>query len=154
MLRDDNEQIAARAPKKPNTVSENLKPTSNTASREAFFISFASSARAMLLSLPPSAHANPAIMVTGGFRTRKGMAHALSSSSTDFVGVGRPACVEPALPRLLLDASLSDEEARSPIYSIKGLALFRMIPLGFLMAGAGTIWHSLVLAIVARGSSS
>lgn len=153
MLKDDHEQTAARSSKKMNTTSENLEPTSNTFSREAFFISFASSARSLLASLPPAASPSPAIMVTGGFRTRTGMAQALSSSSTDFVGVGRPACVDPALPIKLLDAKLSAGEARSPIYSVKGAELLRLIPLGVVMAGAGTIWHTMVLAIVARGSS-
>lgn len=154
MLQDDHEQVAAaNASKKINTVSENLEPTARTHSREAFFVSFASSARSMLLSLPKSAHAIPAIMVTGGFRTRTAMAAALESSSTDFVGVGRPACVDPALPIKLLDVKLSAAEARSPIYSVRGAGLLKMIPLGAMSAGAGTIWHSLVLAIVARGSS-
>ena len=89
-------------------------PSARSAAREAFFLSFASEARTLLQSLPPAPTPTPAptIMVTGGFRTRAGMAEAVMSSATDLIGVGRPACADPALPRTLLNPQIV--EARSP----------------------------------------
>lgn len=147
MLKEDNEQTSAR--QTTNSVPENLKPTERTHSREAFFLSFASSARALLVGLPAGSLPTPApaIMVTGGFRTRAGMSSAVMSDSTDFVGIGRPACVEPALPLLILDPKLSAEEARSPKYSIKGTEIIRKLPIGMLLPGVGTLWHTMVRSL-------
>ena len=125
-------------------------PSARSAVREAFSLSFASEARTLLQSLPSTSipTPTPTIMVTGGFRTRAGMAEAVMSSATDLVGVGRPACADPALPRSLLDANVS--EARSPEYSIKGSALLRLLPLPVLLPGVATIFHTMLLAQIAR----
>ncbi len=42
------------------------------------------------------------LMVTGGFRTRAGMEEAVSSGACDVVGVARPLCVDPDLPKKLM----------------------------------------------------
>ena len=65
----------------------------STKRREAYFLRFAEALRAKT-TLP--------LMVTGGFRTRAGMNEALLSGATDLVGLARPLCVEPDLPRRLL----------------------------------------------------
>jgi hypothetical protein len=41
-------------------------------------------------------------MLTGGFRTLKGMGDAVSSGAVDFIGLARPLAVEPDLPARLL----------------------------------------------------
>ena len=61
--------------------------------REAYFLEFASRLR-------PAA--SMAFMVTGGFRSHKGMEEALKSGDLDVVGIARPFCTEPDLPNLLL----------------------------------------------------
>jgi hypothetical protein len=42
------------------------------------------------------------LMITGGFRTRDGMESALAEGDCDVIGLGRPLCTEPDLPRRLL----------------------------------------------------
>lgn len=130
--------------------AKGAKPSARTAAREAFFLSFATQAHALLKSLPPSSLASspPKIMVTGGFRSRAGMAKALASSSTDLIGIGRPACANPALPRTLLDPSIPND--RSPEYLLKGAALLRMLP-ALALPGIDTIFHTMLLAQIARG---
>lgn len=144
MLGEDNDAKAARTPKTP-------QPSSRTVAREAFFISFASEARSLLSSLPFTSLPSPApvIMVTGGFRTRSGMAQAVLSSAADIVGIGRPACADPALPKTLLDPLV--EGARAPKYLVKAGPL-KYLPLaGLVLPGISTIFHTMLLAQVAKG---
>ncbi len=65
----------------------------STAAREAYFVDFAKAMKAEI-SMP--------IMVTGGFRSKAAMEHALSSGSADMIGLGRPLCSDPAGPAKLL----------------------------------------------------
>lgn len=82
-----------------------VKVSSRTAAREAFFLDFAKSIRDHF----PSLH----LMVTGGFRTRAGMEAAVADSACDLVGVGRPAVLQPSAPRdIIFNRELSDQDAR------------------------------------------
>ncbi len=65
----------------------------STRQREAYFVDFA---RAMSeqLSVP--------LMVTGGFRQRSAMEHALAGGGADLIGLGRPMCVDTDAPAQLL----------------------------------------------------
>ena len=65
--------------------------SSRTKAREAFFLEFAKAIRGELPDLP--------LMVTGGFRTRQGMEAAVAEGHCDLIGIGRPACLNPALPK-------------------------------------------------------
>lgn len=65
----------------------------STHRREAFFLDYAERVRASV-KLP--------LMLTGGFRTRRGMAAALTGGAVDVVGLARPLAVEPDLPARLL----------------------------------------------------
>jgi 2,4-dienoyl-CoA reductase-like NADH-dependent reductase (Old Yellow Enzyme family) len=69
----------------------------STRKREAYFLDYAAAIRKV---------AKMPLMVTGGFRTRAGMIEALASGETDVVGLGRPLCGEPDLPKRLLDGSI------------------------------------------------
>ncbi|MEM7057104.1 MAG: NADH:flavin oxidoreductase/NADH oxidase family protein [Pseudomonadota bacterium] len=64
--------------------------------REAFFIDYAAYLRA---------HTKLPLMVTGGFRSHAAMVEALEVSAADVIGLGRTLCVEPELPRTLIDQS-------------------------------------------------
>jgi len=59
----------------------------STRAREAYFLSYAESARQIAGSVP--------LAVTGGFRSRAAMSEAVSSGACDVVGLGRPAAVDP-----------------------------------------------------------
>jgi len=65
----------------------------STLAREAYFLEFAEKVRK---------RADVPLMVTGGFRTSEGMAHAVASGATDLVGLARPLAVEPDLPNRIL----------------------------------------------------
>ncbi len=72
----------------------------STRAREAYFLDTAQAIRAELGSVP--------LMVTGGFRTRKAMIGALEGGELDVVGIARPLCVDPGVPRALLDGELEE----------------------------------------------
>ena len=65
----------------------------STVAREAYFVDFAKTMRRSL-TMP--------LMVTGGFRTRAAMTHALETGAADVIGLGRPLCVDTAGPNKLL----------------------------------------------------
>ena len=65
----------------------------STRRREAYFLEFAEKVRAAV-RVP--------LMVTGGFRTPRGMADAIASGAVDFVGLARALAMEPDLPQRLL----------------------------------------------------
>ena len=68
----------------------------STRAREAYFLEFAERF-SQEVSVP--------IMLTGGFRTRQGMNHALDSGAVAVVGLARPITYEPDLPQRLLDGT-------------------------------------------------
>jgi 2,4-dienoyl-CoA reductase-like NADH-dependent reductase (Old Yellow Enzyme family) len=69
----------------------------STAAREAYFVDFAKAMKAELTVMP--------LMVTGGFRSRIAMDHALSTGAADLIGIGRPLCGAPDACHDLLSGS-------------------------------------------------
>lgn len=112
------------------------KQSERTKAREAFFLQFASTIRREFPDTP--------LMVTGGFRTRKGMQSALDDGDCELIGIGRPAALDPALPLTkILNTHLKDEEAtlyaRKPQVS-RGVEAFGLKSLmSVLGAGAETV---------------
>ncbi|OKL58632.1 hypothetical protein UA08_06122 [Talaromyces atroroseus] len=79
--------------------------SSHTLAREAFFLEFASVIRN---EVP-----NISLLLTGGFRTRKGIAGAIKDDACDMAGIARPAALQPSLPNsVILNGKVPDEEAR------------------------------------------
>lgn len=74
----------------------------STRRREAYFVDYARVVRGAT-TVP--------LAVTGGFRTRAAMTGALSAGDLDVVGLARPLCTEPDLPRRLLDGSAETARA-------------------------------------------
>lgn len=70
----------------------------STRAREAYFIQYAESV---------SARAAMPLMVTGGFRSRGAMDDALAAGAADAIGLARPLCVDPGLPRDLLNGAVA-----------------------------------------------
>ncbi|MGW4890118.1 NADH:flavin oxidoreductase/NADH oxidase family protein [Streptomyces murinus] len=70
----------------------------STRAREAYFLDYAERARKAIAD----SGAELPLMVTGGFRSRLGMAEAVAGDAVDIVGLGRPLIMEPDLPRRLL----------------------------------------------------
>jgi 2,4-dienoyl-CoA reductase-like NADH-dependent reductase (Old Yellow Enzyme family) len=75
--------------------------------REAYFARFAPEMRRHLR--------RARLMVTGGFRTARGMADAILNDGVDLIGLGRPLCLDPGAPAGLLagePVSLDQPEGR------------------------------------------
>ncbi|MGP1282925.1 MAG: NADH:flavin oxidoreductase/NADH oxidase family protein [Parasphingopyxis sp.] len=73
---------------------QNVAPS--TARREAYFVDFALAMQDKV-SVP--------LMVTGGFRSRAAMDHALDGGAADVIGIGRPFCHTPDAARRVLDGA-------------------------------------------------
>jgi len=81
------------------------KVPERTLAREAFFLDFAHAIRGRFDGVP--------LMVTGGFRTRKGMEAAIRDGGCDIIGIGRPAVLNPWLPKnTIFNKEIADDEAR------------------------------------------
>ncbi len=74
----------------------------STRRREAYFLEYAAAIQAS---------AKVPLMVTGGFRTRAAMEAAVSSGETSIIGLARPLCVDPDLPRRMLDGAVDEGES-------------------------------------------
>jgi 2,4-dienoyl-CoA reductase-like NADH-dependent reductase (Old Yellow Enzyme family) len=90
------------------------RPTvaASTAAREAYFVDFAKAMKAELKTMP--------LMVTGGFRSRAAMDHALSTGSADLIGIGRPLCGDPDACRKLLDGATDIPRYENQLHLLPG----------------------------------
>lgn len=85
--------------------------------RQALFSKFTTS----LLPSLPAPPGDPAIMLTGGLHSRTLIAESLRNRACDLVGVGRPACLNPTLPRdIIFNRDLDDGQANVGGYEIPG----------------------------------
>lgn len=117
----------------PSTIQE--EKSSRTLAREAFFLEFATETRRRYPSL--------LLMLTGGFRSRHGAEDALRQNACDLIGVGRPAAINPSLPKVLLDETLSDQEASLPLKKVPQPWLVKVLGAKVLGAGAETVSRSM-----------
>ena len=102
--------------------------SARTVAREAFFLEFAKVIRAEFPGIP--------LMVTGGFRTRRGMEKALADGDCDMIGIGRPAVLYPTLPNdILLNTDVPEERARLVTRPISPSRIIKMT--GIKSAGSG-----------------
>ncbi len=83
----------------------------STAAREAYFVDFAKAMRAEV-SIP--------LMVTGGFRSRAVMEHALATGAADVIGLGRPLCVETDGPARLLGGAIELDRWEKRLHLFNG----------------------------------
>jgi 2,4-dienoyl-CoA reductase-like NADH-dependent reductase (Old Yellow Enzyme family) len=70
----------------------------STREREALFLDYAKLIKSV---------ATMPIMVTGGFRTLTGMNAALQAQHTDLIGLARPFCLDPDLPKRMMTGQLT-----------------------------------------------
>ncbi|EMC91925.1 hypothetical protein BAUCODRAFT_39070 [Baudoinia panamericana UAMH 10762] len=110
------------------TAERAKKMNESTRIREAFFTDFADKVMAMPSDVP--------VQLSGGFRTRTGMADAIYSRSCDLIGLGRSAVLEPELPRkILLNPEYDDEGALAKSHIIRGQWLSKAIPVKVIGGG-------------------
>lgn len=76
----------------------------STRQREAYFMAFADKARQVV---------HTPLVVTGGFRSLRGMSEAIESNAVDFVGLGRSLAIETDLPNRLLTGEEPLESVRA-----------------------------------------
>jgi 2,4-dienoyl-CoA reductase-like NADH-dependent reductase (Old Yellow Enzyme family) len=101
----------------------------STLAREAFFIDFAKAIRSSVQGIP--------LIVTGGFRTRKGMEAALADGNCDLIGLARPAIMDPLLPRtVLLNQDIPTSKANISVKKIPPAAIVKMLGVKLLGVGA------------------
>ncbi|KAK5708652.1 hypothetical protein LTR17_020484 [Elasticomyces elasticus] len=110
------------------TVASAQKMKESTRIREAFYTAFADEVMKMESDVP--------VQLSGGFRTRTGMADAIHSRTCDLIGLGRSAVLEPELPRLvLLNPACDDEGALSKCHIVRGQWFSKMIPVKVIGGG-------------------
>lgn len=81
------------------------RASGKTLAREAFFLEFAHAIRHRFQGVP--------LMVTGGFRTRGGMEAAVRDGGCDIIGIGRPAVLNPWLPKnTIFNKELVDDDTK------------------------------------------
>ncbi|KAM7203115.1 NADPH dehydrogenase [Rhypophila sp. PSN 637] len=130
--------------KDDDTKVQQVLPAASESSqkREAFFQTYCAAIRPTLSS---SEHETP-LMLTGGFRTRKGMETALSIKDCDMVGIGRPAVINPHLPvNTILNTEVADNDAiayakKVPIPGWFGSIARKILP-RVIGAGYETTWY-------------
>lgn len=93
----------------------------STRIREGFFTDFAEKVQGLNSPIP--------IQLSGGFRSRTGMADAVDSGVCELVGLGRAAVLEPELPsKVLLNADYDDDLAFGISHQVRGLWFGKMFP--------------------------
>ncbi|KAL6793288.1 FMN-linked oxidoreductase [Trichoderma sp. SZMC 28013] len=108
--------------------------SASTLAREAFFLDFAKEIRDRFRHVP--------LMVTGGFRTREGMEAALREDACDIVGIGRPAALNPYLPKnLIFNKEVKSEDARAYTRKAPDLLLPKLLGVKVMAGGAETSWY-------------
>lgn len=78
----------------------------STIARESYFLSYAENISSAI-DIP--------LMVTGGFRSRKGMEAALSSQVCQMIGIARPLCSDPLAIKKIMDGEIDN----LPVYEEK-----------------------------------
>ncbi|KAL2005374.1 hypothetical protein VTN00DRAFT_2585 [Thermoascus crustaceus] len=137
-------EISGGSLENPQMMGYNIKTSSRTAAREAFFLDFATETRKRFPHL--------LLMLTGGIRSRQGAKAVVSDGACDLVGIGRPACVNPSFPKLLLDvAGTPDEKARLPLAKAPLPGWAKLIPLKILGAGAESMFYVGQIYRLAKG---
>lgn len=106
--------------------------SSKSEHREAFFLDFATQARKRF--------PKQILMLTGGFRTRRGIEAAFQAGVCDLVGIGRPAVLNPDFPRLMIDDLIySDHQAQVIFSKVQVPLLARLLKIRILGGGAETV---------------
>lgn len=111
------------------TMSQAPKKES-TRIRESFFTDFAEKVQAMKSPVP--------IQLSGGFRSRNGMADAVESGVCQMIGLGRSAVLDPELPReVILNREIADDDAFAQSHIVRGQWFANLIPIKVVGSGLG-----------------
>ncbi|WP_306436984.1 nitroreductase family deazaflavin-dependent oxidoreductase [Rhodococcus sp. 14-2496-1d] len=121
----------------------NRSLSESTRIREAYFLDYARTVRLAAGTVP--------LAVTGGFRTRVGMAAALESGDCDVVGLGRPAAVSTSAANTLLSGQV--DRLSAPAISLNLPSTLRSVPALKSLDGALDLqWHTDQLHLIGDGN--
>lgn len=95
----------------------------STAERESYFAAFGKKIREAV-----APEDRIPIQLSGGFKSRIGMATVLENDICDLIGLGRTVVVQPDLPKILLDPSIPDSEACSSGWEPRGTWIVSWVP--------------------------
>lgn len=126
-------EISGGSYESPAMMGRPVARSASTAAREAYFLEYARSVRAVAGAVP--------LAVTGGFRSRVAMDAAVASGECDVVGLGRPAAVVPDAAGDLLHARTA--RLHSPQVSLRLPA--RLMTIAGIRAVEGALdlqWHT------------
>ncbi|KAE9379463.1 hypothetical protein N431DRAFT_158738 [Stipitochalara longipes BDJ] len=111
------------------SLSKAPKIKESTRIQEAYFTEFAE----CVAQIPGT---NCPLQLSGGFRSRTGMADAILSGACDLICLGRTAVLEPDIPkRLLFNTKLEDDAAFARPHIVKGQWFSNMIPVKVVGSG-------------------
>ncbi|MCJ1373381.1 hypothetical protein MMC20_004609 [Loxospora ochrophaea] len=127
------------------SISQAPRMSESTRIREAYFTEFAERVQGLNSSVPiqlsggdylSAALTYKLLTFKIGFRSRTGMADAIDSGVCDLIGLGRTAVLQPDIPdTILLNPSVSDEEALAISHIVKGQWFANMIPVKVVGSG-------------------
>ncbi|EWY83200.1 hypothetical protein FOYG_13045 [Fusarium oxysporum NRRL 32931] len=104
---EDPQMMSTNSSVQPNSAE------SRSSIREGFFLRTSEEIRRRFPDLT--------LLVTGGFRSRNGIAGALDKNACDLIGLGRPAVKYPQLPsQIMFNKDVRDDEARFDVESAPG----------------------------------
>ncbi|PCJ52972.1 MAG: NADH oxidase [Candidatus Hydrogenedentota bacterium] len=127
----DQIEISGGTYESPAMVGQDIKES--TLKREAYFLEYAEKVRALV---------STSLVVTGGFRSAKGMLGALESGATDMVGVARSMAIDPAFPNRLLSDPNAGIELRKLSTGITAIDQMAMLDV---------TWYENQLALMGQG---
>lgn len=120
------------------------KVSATTRIREGYFTEFAERVQTLGSTVP--------IQLSGGFRSRTGMADAIASGACQLVGLGRAAVLEPELPaKVLLNPDHHDDTALATPHVIRGQWLAKAIPIKVVGSGLGVQFFYYNMRRLGRG---
>ncbi|EGR52420.1 uncharacterized protein TRIREDRAFT_53868 [Trichoderma reesei QM6a] len=127
-------EISGGSYEDPQMMQTTTPASASTVAREAFFLDFATTIRDRFRHVP--------LMVTGGFRSRRGMENALQEDACDIIGIARPAALNPSLPKnLIFNAEVKDEDARAFTRKAPDLLLPKLLGIKVVAGGAESAWY-------------
>ncbi|MCJ1472994.1 hypothetical protein MMC13_001643, partial [Lambiella insularis] len=110
------------------TLDKAPEMSESTRIREGYFTEFAERVQALDSKVP--------IQLSGGFRSRTGMADAVDSGVCQLIGLGRTAVLNPDIPKaILLNPSVPDTAAFAPSHVVRGQWFANMIPVKVVGSG-------------------
>ena len=128
-----------------NKSLEKAPKRASTRIREAYFTEFAERVQGLKSEVPIQLSGGTFIMFAWlrwspdgsiGFRSRTGMADAIDSGVCSLIGLGRSVVLQPDLPvAVLLNPSISDDEALAVPHIVKGQWFANMIPVKVVGSG-------------------